>query len=111
MRPLLLLTLTAALLPGCGSYGLTEAGLEGELGARLSIFPAAEVQFPVTPAGGITWSDITLISSGDEPVWIEEIWLEGEGADEFYLPDELPVPAELLPGAEMPLTLRFMAAP
>ena len=102
------LALSPALLAGCGGYGLTEYG-DASLGdGSLFIVPEAQVRFAPTPPGREDVTEVTLVSSGDLPVRIEEIWLEGPGADDFVLPDLLMLPLELDPGLELPFTLRFL---
>lgn len=101
------LALAPTLLAGCGGYGLTEYGEAGLAGASLFIVPEAQVRFAPTPPGGEDVTEVTLVSSGDVAVRVEEIWLEGAGADDFQLPDLLMIPLDLEPGVELPFTLRF----
>ena len=101
------LALTQFFAMGCGSNGLTVYDEEGLVGARLYIIPDTEVQFPPAAPGDWVTTEVVLLSSGDLPVRIEEIWIEGEQADHFALPETLPIPLELAPAAEFPLNLSY----
>jgi len=102
-----LFTLTL-LLTGCETYGLTEYN-EAPLpldDTLLYILPEEEVLFPPTPPGTSEWSKVMLLAGAGD-IWIEEIWLEGDGADAFELGDDLSIPRNLPAGVEMRVDLWF----
>jgi len=97
------------LLSGCEDYGLTEFNEEPLPldDTPLYILPEEEILFPPTPPGSSEWSKIMLIA-GAEDIWIEEIWLQGLGADNFELQDNLGIPRMLPAGIEMRVDLWFV---
>ena len=106
MRHLILST-SVLLGVGCGTVGLDPYGhLDGP---RLDILPESdEVNFGAAPSeSGSTYEEIILLSAGDESVWIEEVFLEGDDADEFLFANSLPLPHDLPPDAEMPIKVFF----
>ncbi len=103
----LLLTLPV-LLVACAEdgYGLEQASLTEELGARIELSPEESVQFPPTSTTAVGESEIVITSSGDKALAVHDIFLGGLDVEAFEVP-ELPLPIMLEPGNEFPVRLFF----
>lgn len=95
----------ALLLVACGSYGLQPMMTDD--GAKLTTDPAWELAFgkQSTTAGTVTGT-ITLLSSGEAPLTIQDVWLESDENGIFDL-GELPFPRTIEPGDEVPVNVLF----
>lgn len=107
MKTRLALALLPALLVACAEdYGLEQAALSEELGARAELSPEETVQFPPTPTTGVGESELVIISAGDSSLAVHDLYLGGLDAEAFLVPD-LPLPIMLPPGNEFPVRLYF----
>lgn len=103
MRPLFLPLLTA----GCGDFGLVATGgEEGE--ALVAIEPQGQIRFDrASPSGRSQLEEVLVVSSGDAPVYVADVWVESNTAGVFFTSDSLPFPKMMDVGEEVPVTLRF----
>jgi hypothetical protein len=99
------MTVWLLLLVACGSYGLEP--MMSDDGGTLKTDPAWELAFGkrATTAGTVS-EPITLISSGESPLTVQDVWLESEESGIFDL-GELPFPRTLEAGEEMPVNVLF----
>jgi hypothetical protein len=95
-------------LIACG--GFTEWNDDVVIGPMVELDREGEVLFEWTPYGSTSWTDIELRSTGDSPVFVVELSLDGIQADHFTLPDELPVPLRLAPQESFPFQVGFQPA-
>ena len=103
-----LITIVAMLSVGCGTMGLSPSDT-GAGASSIEIDPYGEIDFGEhnINASKSARMDITLFVQGDRPVGILDIVLDGDDADLFILPEDLPVPMRLQPGIDFPFALRF----
>jgi len=94
-------------LIACGTPGLDD--MTGELpeGAELEVLPESEVLFDRTPAGVRSLAQVTISNLGDQSSIVEDLWFEGNYADDFALESHEGVPGKLEPGDEIVITLAF----
>lgn len=105
MRPLLLLCVLGA----CGELGLVGASEGGE--AQVGIEPEGQIRFDrASPSGRSQSEEVLVVSSGDAPVYVADVWVESSTANVFFTNDELPFPKNMEPGEEIPVTVRFAPA-
>lgn len=103
MGRLLLLLLAA----GCGGVGLDPL-VEATDGPRLALDPDGELRFAsASPEGRSQALDVRLISDGGERLYVKDAWVESTTEGVFSTNGEWPLPRNLDPGEDLPVTLRF----
>ena len=102
------LIMLVALVTGCGTVGLAPSDT-GLAASELLIDPYGEIDFGEHSinADKSALMDITLIVDGEKPLAILDMSLDGEDAEHFILPTDLPLPIPLQPGIDFPVSLRF----
>lgn len=104
MRPVLPILLA---LVGCGDFGLVAAG-GGEGAAFVAVEPQGQIRFDqASPDGRSQAEEVMLVSDGDLPVYIADVWVESSTASVFFTNEDLPFPKTLEPGASIAVTVRF----
>lgn len=98
------LSLTLLTLLGCGLETFNE---DSAIGPRFELLPEGELAFERIPADKATTATVTVLSTGDERLVVDDVQLSGPQADRFVLPDELPLPIGLAPAGEFPINISF----
>jgi hypothetical protein len=99
--------LTFLILVGCGGVGLDQLAADA-LGPLVATDPDGDIQFgDHVPDARSMSHEVSVLSTGDESVYVADVWVETNTEGVFYVPNELPFPQLLDPGAEIPVTIRF----
>ncbi len=98
---------TLLLCAGCGDFGLVIAG-SGEGDALVAVEPQGQIRFDrASPSGRSQAEEVLIVSAGDAPVYVADVWVESSTANVFFTNDDLPFPKNMMPGEDLPVTVRF----
>ena len=103
-----------SLLGACEDTGLQayndsgSSGASGSIEERLSLTPVGKVEFGrVATDGSSTSQELVLTNVGSSQLPLIDVYMDEFTASAFYLPDELPLPLMLKPGAAFTLKVFF----
>ncbi|MFZ5480413.1 MAG: hypothetical protein ACOZNI_26860 [Myxococcota bacterium] len=95
------------LLIGCGGVGLDQYAVDA-LGPLVGTDPDGEVSFgDHVPDARSQATEVSVLSIGDEDAYVADVWVESNTDGVFFVPNDLPFPQMMEPGAEVPVTIRF----
>lgn len=97
--------LSLFLSTGCGSVGLSDATSDGTHG-QVEILPEGEINFGSVVIGRPVQYTLEAVSTGIDPVTVEEAWFETDNPNVFYV-GSLPFPREIDPGDRLPFEIKF----
>jgi hypothetical protein len=76
-------------------------------GGYATLQPSSSLRFDVTPVSGVyTEADLSVIPTGEAPVEIIDVWVEGPDSDSFHV-EEIALPILIAPNQEAILTVGF----
>jgi len=100
-------SVTVLLITGCDEVGLDSLG-SGLMGPILEVAPEGEIAFGGTAFdGGSSSKVLELLSTGDEDLFVLDVYFDDETSYAFKMNDDLPLPLKLPPGKVFPVDLFF----
>ncbi len=101
----LILASCLAVTTACGELGLVAYEMNGPV---LSVVPSDSVDFlEAPPDGDGSAEEVTLISEGGVAVEVQEIYISGDYATDFALPNLDFLPLDLEPDKTLPMNVFF----